>query len=90
MTARKRLEQEREALLQQLDALARTDPVTGLPNRRSWEEEVTRAIARARRHGHPLALALIDLDRFKRYNDAHGHPAGDALLAAAATAGVRR
>jgi diguanylate cyclase (GGDEF)-like protein len=84
VTDRKRLEEEREVLLGQLSALARTDPVTGLPNRRAWEEELEQAIARARRHGYPLALGLIDLDRFKRYNDDHGHPAGDALLAEAA------
>jgi diguanylate cyclase (GGDEF)-like protein/PAS domain S-box-containing protein len=85
ITDRKRLEQEREALLLQLEAMARTDPVTGLPNRRAWEEELGEAIARARRHGYPLALGLIDLDRFKAYNDAHGHPAGDALLGEAAS-----
>jgi diguanylate cyclase (GGDEF)-like protein/PAS domain S-box-containing protein len=84
VTERKRLEQEREALLQRLEEMARTDPVTGLPNRRAWDEELALALARARRHGHPLALGLVDLDRFKHYNDAHGHPAGDALLGEAA------
>lgn len=84
VTERKRLEQEREALLERLEEMARTDPVTGLPNRRAWDEELALALARARRHGHPLALGLVDLDRFKHYNDAHGHPAGDALLGEAA------
>jgi diguanylate cyclase (GGDEF)-like protein/PAS domain S-box-containing protein len=84
ITDRKHLAQEREALLLQLAALARTDPVTALPNRRAWEEELEEALARARRHGYPLALGLIDLDRFKAYNDANGHPAGDALLGEAA------
>jgi diguanylate cyclase (GGDEF)-like protein/PAS domain S-box-containing protein len=84
ITDRKHLEREREALLEQLAAMARTDPVTALPNRRAWEEELEGAIARARRHGYPLALGLIDLDRFKAYNDAHGHQAGDALLGEAA------
>jgi diguanylate cyclase (GGDEF)-like protein/PAS domain S-box-containing protein len=84
ITGRKRLEHEREELLGRVEAMARTDPTTGLANRRSWEEEVRQAVARAQRHGHPLALALVDLDRFKLFNDTHGHPAGDALLTDAA------
>jgi diguanylate cyclase (GGDEF)-like protein len=80
ITDRKRLEQEHQDLLAQVQAMARTDSTTGLPNRRSWEEEVPKAIARAQRHGYPLAVALADLDHFKLFNDAHGHPAGDALL----------
>ena len=85
ITDRKRLEREHQDLLAGVQAMALTDPTTGLPNRRAWEEEVPRAIARAQRLGHPLALAVADLDHFKLYNDAHGHPAGDALLTEVAT-----
>lgn len=84
VTDRKRLEQERQELLERVEAMARTDSLTGLPNRRSWEEAVQLALAGARRHGHSLALAMVDLDHFKRFNDAHGHPGGDALLTEAA------
>jgi diguanylate cyclase (GGDEF)-like protein/PAS domain S-box-containing protein len=84
ITDRKQLEHERQGLLDRVEAMARTDPTTGLPNRRSWEEELRAAIARAQRHGHSLAVALVDLDRFKLFNDTYGHPAGDALLADAA------
>jgi diguanylate cyclase (GGDEF)-like protein len=56
------------------------DELTGLPNRRALDREVVRAIDRARRDGSPLALAILDLDHFKRYNDRFGHPAGDKLL----------
>ena len=51
-----------------------------------WDEDLEREIARARRHGGALCLAMLDLDRFKAFNDHHGHQAGDQLLAAAATA----
>lgn len=81
---RKRLEQERDALLQQVEMTARTDSLTGLPNRRFWDEEVRRAIAQAQRHGRPLAVAMVDLDGFKQFNDAHGHVVGDTLLSDAA------
>ena len=64
----------------QLAALARSDDLTGLHNRRSWNHELSRACAAARDRGHRLSIALIDLDHFKRYNDTHGHPAGDRLL----------
>jgi diguanylate cyclase (GGDEF)-like protein/PAS domain S-box-containing protein len=84
ITDRKRLEEERQRLLARVEAMARTDPTTGLPNRRAWEEEVRRAIARAQRNGHPLAVAMVDFDHFKLFNDTHGHPAGDALLSDAA------
>jgi len=71
---------DREELLAQVEALARTDPLTGLPNRRAWDEELRREMARAERSGHPFTVALLDLDHFKVYNDTHGHPAGDSLL----------
>jgi diguanylate cyclase (GGDEF)-like protein/PAS domain S-box-containing protein len=73
-------------LLARLDAQARTDQLTGLANRRTWDHELPRELARSRRTGEPLSLALLDLDRFKAYNDTHGHPAGDRLLRGAAAA----
>ncbi|MDA0174097.1 diguanylate cyclase [Solirubrobacter taibaiensis] len=76
----------RTDLLARLQSTARTDPLTGLPNRRVWDEDVARELERARRHGGALCLAMLDLDRFKSYNDTHGHQAGDDLLAAASTA----
>jgi diguanylate cyclase (GGDEF)-like protein len=72
--------------LDELAVLARTDPVTGLPNRRSWDEELPLALDRARRRPHPVCIALIDLDHLKAFNDTHGHQAGDQLLAHAGTA----
>ena len=77
---------ERADLLAQLAGLARTDELTGLPNRRAIHEDLAREMERAKRHQSDLCVCLLDLDYFKRFNDTHGHPAGDALLAEAATA----
>ncbi|MBK9741171.1 MAG: GGDEF domain-containing protein [Actinobacteria bacterium] len=63
-----------------LAALSRTDALTSLPNRRSWDFELIRAVAAANAAGMPLTVAMADIDHFKDYNDAHGHLAGDALL----------
>jgi diguanylate cyclase (GGDEF)-like protein len=71
----------RAELLGQLEVAANTDVVTGLPNRRAWEERVPLEIARARRAQAAFTVAVIDLDHFKAYNDEHGHAAGDRLLA---------
>ncbi|MFL6221954.1 MAG: diguanylate cyclase [Actinomycetes bacterium] len=73
-------------LVSRLEGLARTDPLTGVPNRRVWEEELPRELERARRMGTGLCLAMIDLDNFKDYNDRHGHQAGDLALKGAASA----
>lgn len=64
----------------QLHALAHSDHLTGLPNRRSYEERLTQAIARSRRSAMALALAYIDVDHFKQINDTLGHACGDAVL----------
>ncbi|TAA26777.1 MULTISPECIES: sensor domain-containing diguanylate cyclase [Pseudoxanthomonas] len=56
------------------------EPLTGLFNRRYLEESLARELARCTRRGLPLALMMMDLDHFKRFNDTHGHPGGDALL----------
>jgi diguanylate cyclase (GGDEF)-like protein len=65
---------------------ARTDPLTGLPNRRSFNESFTNEVRRARRYHQPLALLMIDVDKLKAVNDQYGHAAGDALLMAVAQA----
>lgn len=80
----------------QLAALAGTDPLTGLPNRRGFDEAVAAALASAGRQaaGTPglsaPALVMLDLDHFKSVNDTHGHAAGDAVLRSAARAWRQR
>jgi diguanylate cyclase (GGDEF)-like protein len=66
--------------LEQLRVLADQDPLTGLANRRAFMRELEHEVERARRYGHPLTLAIGDVDRFKQINDTHGHPAGDRAL----------
>ena len=77
---------ERAGLLDRLERLAARDPLTGLANRRTWDERLERALADAGRHGRPLAVAVLDLDHFKAVNDAHGHAHGDRVLHDAAGA----
>ncbi|KTE05980.1 sensor domain-containing diguanylate cyclase [Sphingopyxis sp. H115] len=64
----------------QAQALARRDPLTGLPNRRGFVESVTPLLERARADNLPAALLLVDIDRFKSINDIYGHDAGDVVL----------
>jgi diguanylate cyclase (GGDEF)-like protein/PAS domain S-box-containing protein len=66
---------------EQLSKLASTDHLTGLFNRRAFSDRLEHDIARARRHGRPLSLAVFDIDHFKLVNDTHGHPVGDRVLA---------
>lgn len=63
-----------------LRELAETDPLTGAANRRRLDELLDREIAAAALHQRPLCLAFVDIDHFKRFNDIHGHAAGDELL----------
>lgn len=63
-----------------LAALSVTDELTGLANRRHFNEVLQAEWLRASRHARPLALLMIDIDHFKRYNDRYGHPEGDACL----------
>lgn len=86
ITARKKLEET-------LEAAAATDGLTGLANRRCFDDTLDREWRRARREDTHLSLLLLDLDHFKALNDTYGHPAGDACLrdvAAAVKAAVRR
>ncbi|MFJ4385760.1 diguanylate cyclase domain-containing protein [Pseudomonas sp. NPDC089408] len=65
---------------QKLERLAMHDALTGLANRRSFDEALAQEIRTAQRHATQLTLLMIDIDHFKRYNDSYGHPAGDACL----------
>jgi diguanylate cyclase (GGDEF)-like protein/PAS domain S-box-containing protein len=77
---------ERRELEERLRHQAEHDPLTGLANRRRFEQELERQIERCTRHPEAAALAVIDLDSFKAVNDVHGHAAGDKLLIAVAGA----
>jgi diguanylate cyclase (GGDEF)-like protein len=69
-----------------LAAYAMRDPLTGLSNRRAFGAQLRQWAAWSARYGRPLAVALLDIDDFKRINDQHGHAAGDAMLSAIAQA----
>jgi len=73
VTDMKRVERE-------LERLSRSDPLTGLPNRREFEERLADALARRAAAPEPMALLFVDIDRFKSVNDGHGHAAGDEVL----------
>ena len=79
--ARKRLTRERE----HFQAAAVTDGLTGLLNRRAFDERMAEEVERARRYGTTVSLVMVDLDGFKDVNDAHGHAAGDMLLRSVGT-----
>src|ERR1700712_508948 len=73
---------KRKAMEVQLSALARTDPLTGLANRRAFDEVLAREWSRALRESGPISLLLLDVDLFKDLNDRYGHQAGDDCLRA--------
>jgi two-component system chemotaxis family response regulator WspR len=73
---RKQLEESNDAL----ERLSNHDGLTGLANRRHFDEVLLRESRRASRVGSPLSLIILDVDHFKRFNDSHGHPAGDECL----------
>jgi diguanylate cyclase (GGDEF)-like protein len=64
----------------ELERLSVTDPLTGLDNRRRMMESLQNEVLRSRRLKHAFAVLMADVDHFKAYNDAHGHPAGDGIL----------
>ena len=78
------------ALVDELNELTRQDPLTGVGNRRAWEERAVAEMLRVKRHGGALSMILCDLDHFKSVNDTVGHAAGDRVLRAAATLLVDR
>lgn len=84
---------ERKALEFQLAALAQHDSLTGLANRRLFDETLDREWRRTMREGTELSLLLLDIDHFKQFNDCHGHQVGDDCLRSVATvlqAGIQR
>lgn len=86
ITAIKQSELSLQSFAEQMKGLAETDALTGLGNRRSFDDALQREFGRARQTGRPLSLIFIDVDRFKLYNDRYGHLAGDTCLQAVARA----
>lgn len=80
LVAQERLQVQTLLDTMHLEQLAGTDPLTTVQNRRQLEAEFTRERARQRRHGLPIGVLEIDIDHFKRVNDAHGHAVGDEVL----------
>jgi len=77
---RKAIEAKHTLLLAQVQRQALTDSLTGLPNRRAFDSEAERIIARAKRDVRPVTFGVADIDLFKHVNDRHGHAAGDIVL----------
>lgn len=86
VSERKAFEEQLEAANRRLEELAAQDPLTGLANRRRFEQMLDIEHRRSRRLGLSVSVVIIDADRFKGYNDRYGHPAGDGCLRAVAAA----
>src|ERR1019366_2356353 len=80
VTAQKNAEQQLQDAYNAVEALAVTDALTGLANRRRFDQCLTSEWRRAMRDRNPLSLLMIDADMFKSYNDTYGHPRGDSCL----------
>ena len=76
----RRMDRELKETLATVSRLANEDDLTGLKNRRAWMEEAQQQLQLAKRLKTPLSVLVLDIDHFKKVNDAHGHPAGDAVL----------
>jgi diguanylate cyclase (GGDEF)-like protein len=76
----KKLQDDLRARNAELDRIARSDPLTGLANRRHLDEQLAAHAASAERHHHDLSVAVVDIDNFKTVNDTFGHNAGDTVL----------
>ena len=77
---RRMLSDDRERLLQELRTTAMRDQLTGLANRRAWDERFAHELSTAKRSARSLSVAVVDLDDLKRVNDTHGHRRGDLLI----------
>lgn len=77
---------EKKAAIEQLKGLANKDGLTGIANRRCFNERLDAAVEFTRRAREPISLLMVDVDHFKAYNDTYGHPAGDEVLRALAEA----
>jgi len=71
---------ELEAANKKLESISRTDGLTGLLNRKAWENNLIQEFDRLQRYTEPATLIIFDIDHFKRVNDGHGHPAGDEVI----------
>lgn len=80
ISTRKQAEEELLRMHKELEALSLTDSLTGIANRRMFDQRLSVEWKESRRSGKPLSLLILDVDWFKQYNDLHGHPAGDACL----------
>jgi diguanylate cyclase (GGDEF)-like protein len=85
ITAMKRSEDDLKKLAEEMRGLADTDALTGIANRRAFDDSVAKEFSRAIRNGSPLALLLLDIDHFKAFNDTYGHVEGDRCLQAIST-----
>ena len=72
-------------LLAEVQRLASVDGLTGLPNRRTFNQAIEREVARSQRSGQPVSLVMLDIDHFKAVNDTYGHQMGDTVLAESAS-----
>ena len=80
LLARARTLLDFKSYLDSCEEAAFTDHLTGIANRRRFERQLEREVARTLRYGHPFSLLMMDIDRFKQVNDTHGHEAGDETL----------
>ncbi len=80
ITEKNRIEKQLKEKNHQLEQISRTDPLTGIANRRALFDGLTDEISRHQRYQHPLSVILLDIDHFKAVNDTHGHLIGDEVL----------